>query len=94
MKSVFDNIDNTTRSFAIELNLPTHGGDLAAIIHAANITHIDPRQVVVFNKSTLQPRFISILSNQYEPLQYPLLFPNRDLGWHCNGDVSYDEGSL
>lgn len=34
-----------------------------------------------FRKGDLQPRFVPILSCQYEPLQYPLLFPHGTSGW-------------
>jgi hypothetical protein len=36
---------------------------------------------VFFRKGGLQPRFVPILSCQYEPLQYPLLFPHGTPGW-------------
>ena len=81
LRSAFTNIADTTKPFNIELNLPSQGGELAAIIHAANVTQVDQRHIVVFNLSDAAPRFISILSNQYEPLQYPLLFPFGDPGW-------------
>lgn len=76
------NINFTTTPFTIELDLPTQGGDLAAIIHAANMTQIEQRKIVIFNLSDSAPQFIPILSNQYEPLQYPLLFPYGEPGWH------------
>ena len=82
LQAAISMVSSDEKSFAIELDLPTTGGELAAIVQASNLTHIEPRKIVVFNKTSTQPRFISILSNQYELLQYPLLFPYGDIGWY------------
>lgn len=55
------------------------------VINTENLRHISTRKIVFFRKGGLQPRFVPILSCQYEPLQYsvqyPLLFPQATLGW-------------
>lgn len=81
LKAATNSVHSTTNPFSVTLDLPSQGGELAAIIHTANLTSVSNRQVVIYNSTTNQPRFISILSNQYEPLQYPLLFPYGDRGW-------------
>jgi hypothetical protein len=65
----------------IELCVPPAGGELAAVINTENLRHISTRKIVFFRKGGLQPRFVPILSCQYEPLQYPLLFPHGTPGW-------------
>ncbi|RPB25636.1 hypothetical protein L211DRAFT_875427 [Terfezia boudieri ATCC MYA-4762] len=72
LKSAFQTIEDPHASFAIELSSPTQGGDLAALIHAVNLTHIESRKIVIFHNADLQPQFISILSEHYEALQYLL----------------------
>jgi hypothetical protein len=42
--------------------------------------------VAFFRNAGQEPRFVPILSPQYEPLQYPLLFPHGTLGWGCIGN--------
>jgi hypothetical protein len=66
---------------AIELCVPPAGGELAAVINTENLRYISSRKIVFFRKGGLQPRFVPILSCQYEPLQYPLLFPHGTPGW-------------
>jgi hypothetical protein len=72
---------------AIYLDQPIAGGEVAAIINAQNLQNITPQKVVFFRNVDRQPIFISILSHIYEPLQYPLLFPQGTPGWspeNCN----------
>lgn len=66
---------------AIELCVPPAGGELAAVINTESLRQISARKIVFFRKGDLQPRFVPILSCQYEPLQYPLLFPHGTSGW-------------
>ena len=40
------------------------------------------RAVAIQKKSDDAPRFMDILDPSYEALQYPLLFPHADAGWH------------
>lgn len=87
LKSAITQINALEKTFSIQLDLPSQGGELAAIIHTANLTQLTYRKVVVFHHQQCQPRFISILSNQYEPLQYPLLFPYGESGWHMDMPV-------
>jgi hypothetical protein len=62
------------------------GGDFAAIIHANNTTNIKPCSILIHQKATNQSAFIPIFSCHYEPLQYPLFFPQGSLGWGLTSD--------
>ena len=66
---------------ALELSDVSVTGDFAAIMHADNSTDVSPRSIVIWNNSQNDPSFIPIFSRHYEPLQYPLLFPQGTLGW-------------
>jgi hypothetical protein len=66
---------------AVQLDQPVAGGEVAAIIDAQNLQTIAPRKVVFFRQVDRQPSFISIFSHMYEPLQYPMLFPQGTPGW-------------
>jgi hypothetical protein len=66
---------------ALELTEPSSNGDFAAVMHAANSTTIDPRNILIWQSGHHQPSFVPILSRHYEPLQYPLLFPHGTPGW-------------
>lgn len=61
LRSAIETIPNPAHSYAIELDLPTNGAELAAIIHASNLTHIEERKIVVFKQGNSQPKFVSIL---------------------------------
>ena len=87
LKSAITQINHPNNAFTIELDLPLQGGELAAIIHTTNLTHLIHRKIVVFYRQPGPPRFISILSNQYEPLQYLLLFSHGEPGWHMEMPV-------
>ncbi|EJT96503.1 hypothetical protein DACRYDRAFT_112701 [Dacryopinax primogenitus] len=65
------------------LELPefTVAGDFAAIMHANNSTLVNPHSILIWRLGDDQPSYISILSQHYELLQYPLLFPHGTLGW-------------
>jgi hypothetical protein len=71
---------------ALELSDVSTGGDFAAIIHANNTTNVKPRSILIHRKTTNQPAFIPIFSRHYEPLQYPLFFPQGSLGWGLTSD--------
>jgi hypothetical protein len=79
-------VNDEALPLAIELAVPAAGGDIAAIINTDSLRHVNPRKVVFFRHSGLQPQFVAILSAQYEPLQYPLLFPHGTPGWGYFGD--------
>ncbi|CAG8452468.1 1586_t:CDS:2 [Scutellospora calospora] len=49
-------------------------GEVATIIYANNAVNIYPRSITIWRREDTMPKFINILSTQYEPLQYPLLF--------------------
>jgi hypothetical protein len=68
-------------SLAVGLRHRPAGGELAAIINTHNLSVVDTRKIVFFRRDGRQPRFVDILSRQYEPLQYPLLFPHNTPGW-------------
>lgn len=70
----------------LELCDTSSNGDFAAIMHAANSTTIRPRSILVWQNSSEEPSFMSILTRHYEPLQYPLLFPHGTLGWGLTAD--------
>ncbi|CAG8780044.1 20540_t:CDS:1, partial [Racocetra persica] len=72
--------DNPSDTAFLELQENTSTGEIAAIMHANNIISIQPRSIIIWHYSNLIPKFVNILSSQYEPLQYPLLFSHGTLG--------------
>ncbi|CAG8698327.1 14718_t:CDS:2, partial [Cetraspora pellucida] len=76
--------DDSSPTTLLELRENTSTGEVAAIIHANNTINISLRSIVVWHYADVAPKFINILSSQYEPLQYLLLFPHRTPGWHPN----------
>ena len=74
-------IGDRAASFAIELSI-LRSRDCSRY----NLRSISPRQVTFFRNAGQESRFVPILSPQYEPLQYPLLFPHGTLGWGCIGN--------
>ena len=73
---------NPDECFALELRDDVVGGEVAAILHTSLSTPIAPRSVVIWNHGETSTRTVNILSSHYEPLQYPLLFPQGTPGWH------------
>ena len=69
-------------SYAVFLDQPSTGGEIAAIVSAQNLSNIQGRRIVV-TRTDSRPvsEFIDIMSPSYEPLQYPLLFPFGSVGW-------------
>ncbi|XP_046405004.1 uncharacterized protein LOC124170300 [Ischnura elegans] len=61
-------------------------GDAPAVNEIAGIirTSVDynPRQVVIWKKGAARPHQVNYLSETYEALQYPLIFPHATSGWH------------
>jgi hypothetical protein len=66
---------------ALELSDITATGDFAAIMHTNNSVDVSPRSIVIWHNSSNTPSFIPIFSCHYEPLQYPLLFPQGTVSW-------------
>jgi hypothetical protein len=81
-------VADDTEPLAVELRIPPAGGEIAAVVNTDNLRQVQPRQVVFFRKGGLPPRFVPVLSCQYEPLQYPLLFPHGTPGWGLHTDGS------
>jgi hypothetical protein len=71
---------------ALELSDVTATGDFAAVMHANNSVDVSPRSIVIWHNSSNAPSFIPIFSRHYEPLQYPLLFPQGTVGWGLSSD--------
>lgn len=65
----------------LELLDDTSSADFAAVIHASNSTRVQPRSILIWNKTDNDPTFVPIFNRHYEPLQYPLLFPHGTPGW-------------
>jgi hypothetical protein len=76
-----DQVGSLAWPIGVELRVPPAGGEVAAIINTDGLRDVQPRQVVFFHRGGQLPRFLPILSCQYEALQYPLLFPHGTLGW-------------
>jgi Helitron helicase-like domain at N-terminus len=74
-------ISQSSAPIALELRTNVASGEIAAIIHTSNFGNVSPRSVLLWKHGNDQPEFLSILSEHYEPLQYPLLFPHGTLGW-------------
>ncbi|KAJ6003691.1 hypothetical protein N7522_006383 [Penicillium canescens] len=81
LRHAVSQVPDQTVALAVELSIPPAGGELAAVITTENLRRVAPRQVVFYRKGGQQPRFVPTLSCQYEPLQYPLLFPHGTRGW-------------
>ncbi|EAW24643.1 uncharacterized protein NFIA_101270 [Aspergillus fischeri NRRL 181] len=81
LRHALTQVSDEAMPLAVELSVPPTGGEIAAVINTDSLRHVNPRQVVFFGRGGLQPRFVPILSCQYEPLQYPLLFPHGTRGW-------------
>jgi len=69
------------RKRLLELKDFSSNGDFAAVMHAANLTDINPRSVIIRRRGHRQPEFLNILSRHYEPLHYILFFPHGEMGW-------------
>ena len=67
--------------FHIHLDRPSATGDIAAIVNPYNMHEVHGRKIVVSPQSGGPSDFVNILSAEYEPLQYPLLFPYGEAGW-------------
>jgi len=70
--------------YALELkNKPSTCTEIAAVIHINSLANYSSRSVHIWrnNPSANEGEFVDILSSDYEPLQYPLLFLHASLGW-------------
>ncbi|CAG8796695.1 28908_t:CDS:2, partial [Racocetra persica] len=76
--------DNSSHTASLKLCENTSTGEIATIIYTNNTVNISPRSIIIWHHSDSLSKFINILSSQYEPLQYLLLFPHRTPGWHPN----------
>src|SRR5437868_884543 len=61
-------------------NTSVVAGELAAVVHVANIQELQPRSILIHRSGPFSTQ-ISILSPQYKPLQYLLLFSHGTPGW-------------
>jgi len=57
------------------------GGDIAAIINPYNLHEVHGRKIIISPRNKPVSDYVDILSSEYEPLQYLLLFPNGSTGW-------------
>ncbi|CAG8496235.1 7053_t:CDS:2 [Cetraspora pellucida] len=83
--------DNSSATASLELRENTSNGEVAAIIHADNIINVQPRSILIWRDTDIAPKFVNILSAQYEPLQYPLLFPHGTPGWYPNNSHDFSQ---
>ncbi|CAG8725713.1 6089_t:CDS:2, partial [Cetraspora pellucida] len=65
--------------------------EVAAIIRADNIINIQLHSILIWRYTDIEPKFVNILSAQYEPLQYPLLFPHRTSEWYPYNYYNYSQ---
>ena len=57
--------------------------EIGAVFHHPDVGPAAVGRTVVFwKRSELQPTFVSSFNPLYESLQYPLLFPHGNAGWH------------
>ena len=52
----------------IEMVNEVAGGEVAAIVHFANVQQMHPRSILIHRSNKLGGRKVSILSSHYEPL--------------------------
>src|SRR5205814_8426400 len=72
LRSAFASIPRDV-PYSLELSCPVANGEVAAIVNVANMQQVGPRSVVVHRGRSQGVQTVSVLSPQYEPLQYPLL---------------------
>ncbi len=61
---------------------PTAKNEISGLIKTTGGVPTKPsRKVTVWKTNDRQPQFVDILDEVYEPLQYPILFPNASKGW-------------
>jgi hypothetical protein len=76
----------------LELKNHTADGEIGAVMHTTtSAINVEKRAVYVYRNADTKPTPISILSPQYEPLQYPLLFFSGDEGWHPDNSKKYTQ---
>ena len=78
----------TTQTLTLELRATTSGGDIAALIYSNNLHQANSRSILIQFNGSLTRQKIDILSPFYEPLQYPIFFPQGTLGWSPNSPMS------
>jgi hypothetical protein len=78
--------------FTVELQYGAVQGsrEIAAVVRTANIQNLNPRSVWVTSSSSGQHNKMSILSNHYEPMAYPLFFPCGTPGWGSRTFADHD----
>ena len=86
LRHAISQTDEGSAPLAVELQVSSAGDKLAAVINTQNLREINTREIVFFRHGNEQPRFVPVLSCQYEPLQYPLLFPHGTSGWGYTSD--------
>lgn len=67
------------------------GREMAAVWNVVNMQTFEPRKIVIKAYGSEEPQYISIFSRNYEPLQYPILFPYGEPGWHRNNQYGYTQ---
>ncbi|CAG8759904.1 11909_t:CDS:2, partial [Cetraspora pellucida] len=60
--------DNSSATASLELRENMSNGEVTAIIHADNIINVQPRSILIRRDTDIAPKFVNILSAQYEPL--------------------------
>ncbi|CUS06725.1 unnamed protein product [Tuber aestivum] len=77
-----------TQTLTVELRASSTGGDIAALIHGNNLHQVNHRSILIHYNGSLTQHKIDILSPFYEPLQYPIFFPEGTLGWSPDAPMS------
>lgn len=77
-------------SQVLELEASTTGNEIAAIIHTENLNNLQPYNILIWQNRQPHPHpcKVNIFSSQYEPLQYPIIFPHGTTGWHADAHLS------
>lgn len=81
IRHAITSVGNTSTPLSIRLDGYIAATEMGALLYSTNMQRVNRRQVVFYRNTDQQPEFLDILSPLYEPLQYPILFPDGSPGW-------------
>lgn len=77
-------------SQVLELEASTTRNEIAVIIHTENLNNFQPCNMLIWQnrQQHLHLYKVIIVSSQYEPFQYLILFLYRTTSWHADAHLS------
>lgn len=73
------------KDYFLQMQYEAESDEICGVLKNRSIADpgkVSARHVIIYSKTDSQPYFISILNRCYESLQFPLLMPRGDPGWH------------